>query len=146
MTDDTAPTVTLTIDADTGATLVTHDFPDDVPVAVIADASAEKPPVEGFTDALRDEALQLLAGGEAAKAMLVVAEAQRLDQLPSVIEVRPLTDDELAQKTERADGAAARQDELAKAAAANDALVEKLAAGTASPAEIQSALARLLGE
>jgi hypothetical protein len=127
--------------------LVTHDFPDDVPVAVVADCSPSPAHEAGI--ALIEEGITIARNGDAAAGMAKIAEGQAmLEQLASVpppVSVRPLDAEELAVKeADRIDGEATVA-AAESAAADRAALTEKLTAGKATSAETQAALAQLLG-
>lgn len=124
-------------------TIIEHDFPLDVPVTVVIDCSPADP---AAVQKLAKEASDLLDAGDLAGATDKITEARALASAGAAsVTVRPLDDGELAQR--QIDVAAARslQDASDTADAAKKTLVEKLAQGKATSAEVQGALAQLLG-
>jgi len=128
---------------------ISHDFPPETLVVVTIDCSHTGAPSEEFVSSVRAEALALLEAGETEKAANVMQQAARAAELiaasqTGLVSVRPMTDEEIAQREADQARAAADADAASKADAARAALKEKLAAGSASDAEVQQALAALL--
>jgi hypothetical protein len=124
--------------------IIEHDFPPDVPVAVVVDCS---PPsdTENSALALLEEGLTLARSDKAAGAELIQAGLQAMESIEAPHTVTPLTDDELAARKETGDADTAAILAADTAIADRQALAEKLTAGKATAAEMQTALAQLLG-
>jgi len=138
----------LSTDEITGATLVEHTFPADVPVCVVVNCSP--PPGSDIALAAIEEGIVLARSGDAPGGASKIAEGQKLlEQLandgPAQVTVRPLSVDELAQCVADEETSAAAVAAAEKEASARDALVLKLSGGTASDSEVQSAIAQILG-
>lgn len=118
-----------------------------VPVKLVIDCSASGAPSPEMVAALEADALELLRNGQPDAAASVMQSVQAASDAAArpVETLVPLTADELAQRD--LDQAAAADAAKAQAAAdaAQAALVAKLTSGSATSAEIQSALAQLLG-
>lgn len=127
-------------------TVIEHDFPPDVPVSVVVDCS---PPSAMNADALTllQEGMDLVKDGDQAIGFAKMEEARVAIEAGKAerITVRPLTGEELAQRDVDQAAAARQTDADEKAAADRKALVAKLASGKATAAEMQTALAQLLG-
>ena len=116
-------------------------------VKAVVDCSLGGAPDAAAAAQFEEVALGLLRDGEIEKAAAVMKEAAQILAASAVAPVTrvPLDDDELAQR--EADQAAHAERVRADDAATADrqALAKKLAAGKATPAEVQQALAQLLG-
>ena len=126
-------------------TIIEHDYPADVPVAIVVDCSSQGD-VEAATLALLEEGITLVRSGDIAAGTDKIGAAQAaMDSITAPHTVTPLTDEEIAARQIVSDADTAAFAAAENAVVERQALVQKLAAGTAPPAETQSALAELLG-
>lgn len=119
----------------------------DAPVKAVVDCSLGGAPDPAIAAKFEEAALALLRDGEIEKAGLLMQEAKEVLAASAIATVAMVALDADELKQLAADQAAHAELVATEDAAAADrqALADKLAAGKASPAEMQQALAQLLG-